>query len=160
MADRVAGRDEPGAVREALAAQLARCSALVERVGEDEQRLLALRDLLLDHQLESRHLITEIEGRLGAFSGEDDPRELARNAEMLIESVEWLQDAWETRVNLLLDAGFDEARIAESLAQMLDSPEGAELVGEFFTGLPGDMDQTALLLDYAKRYLLSLVASP
>ena len=160
MADRVAGRDEPGAVREALAAQLARCSALVERAGEDEQRLLALRDLLLDYQLESRHLITEIEGRLGAFSGEDDPRELARNAEMLIESVEWLQDAWETRVNLLLDAGFDEARIAESLAQMLDSPEGAELVGEFFTGLPGDMDQTALLLDYAKRYLLSLLPPP
>ncbi len=160
MADRIAGRDEPGAVREALAAQLARCSALVERAGEDEQRLLALRDLLLDYQLESRNLITEIEGRLGAFSGEDDPRELARNAEMLIESVEWLQDAWETRVNLLLDAGFDEARIAESLAQMLDSPEGAELVGEFFTGLPGDMDQTALLLDYAKRYLLSLLPQP
>ncbi len=155
-----AGNDELTTVREALSAQLARCSALVERGGGGEEGLLALRDLLLDYQLESRHLITEIEGRLGAFSGEDDPRELARNAEMLIESVEWLQDAWETRVNLLLDAGFDEGRIAESLAQMLDSREGAELVGEFFTGLPGDMDQTALLLDYAKRYLLSLVTPP
>ena len=160
MVGRGAGSDEPGAVREALAAQLERCAALLERAGDDERRLHALRDLLLDHQLDSRALITEIEARLGAFSGEDDPRELARNAETLIESVEWLQDAWETRVNLLLDAGFDEARIAESLVRMLDSREGAELVGEFFTGLPGDMDQTALLLDYAKRYLLSLVASP
>ncbi len=160
MADRVAGNDELTTVREALSAQLARCSALVERGGKGEEGLLALRDLLLDYQLESRNLITEIEGRLGAFSGEDDPREVARNAEMLIESIEWLQDAWETRVNLLLDAGFDEARIAESLAQMLDNREGAELVGEFFTGLPGDMDQTALLLDYAKRYLLSLLTPP
>ena len=160
MAKRTAGQDEPSVVGEALTAQLAHCATLLERAGDDEQRLLALRDLLLDHQLESRNLITEIEGRLGAFSGEDDPRELARNAEMLIESVEWLQDAWETRVNLLLDAGFDEARIAQSLARMLDSREGAELVAEFFTGLPGDMDQTALLLDYAKRYLLSLVSPP
>ena len=155
-----AGADELATVRETLSPQLGRCSEVGERAGGGAEGLLALRDLLLDYQLESRNLITEIEGRLGAFSGEDDPRELARNAEMLIESVEWLQDAWETRVNLLLDAGFDEARIAESLAQMLDSPEGAGLVDEFFTGLPGDMDQTALLLDYAKRYLLSLLTPP
>ncbi len=37
---------------------------------------------------------------LGAFSGEDSPRALAARAEELIEQVEGLQDAWESRVDL------------------------------------------------------------
>jgi len=107
--------------------------------------------------LESRGLITETEARLGAFSGEDDPRAVAVNAEALIEETEGLQDGWESRVNLLLDAGFDEGRIAEFLDDALAKREGLAVLDEFFGGLPADMDRTGQLLDYAKRYLLSLL---
>ena len=96
---------------------------------------------------------------LGAFSGEDSPRALAARAEELIEQVEGLQDAWESRVDLLLDAGFDNARVREFLQGALADRDGrgGALLDELFTGLPADMDQTAALLDYAKRYLLALL---
>ena len=35
-----------------------------------------------------------------------------------------------------------------------------EIPSELFTGLPADMDQAAELLEYSKRYLLSLVVPP
>ena len=148
--------DSLPAIRDALAAQLDRCADLLEEAGGDDD-LLALRDLLLDFQLESRGLITEIEARLGAFSGEDDPRAVAVNAEALIEETEGLQDGWESRVNILLDAGFEERRLAEFLDDALADREGLAVLDEFFSGLPSDMDRTGQLLDYAKRYLLSLL---
>lgn len=145
--------------RRDLEAGLARCAeALGQARGDDA--LLALRDLLLDWQFESRQLITTIEERLGAFAGDDSPDALAVEAEGLIEQIEGLQDAWETRVDLLLDAGFDEARIPESLAAGLAGRKSREQLVEVLTGLPADMDQTSELLDYAKRYLLSLVVPP
>lgn len=153
------GADDLGAVRDALTAQFDRCAERLD-AARDDDALLALRDVLLDFQLESRALITDIEERLGAFSGDDDPRALADNAEALIEQVEGLQDAWETRVDLLLEAGFDDARVATFLAGALARRDGVARLEEFFTGLPADMDQTGLLLDYAKRYLLSLLDPP
>ena len=146
------------AARAALSAQLARCAALLER-ARDGETILALRDLLLDVQFESRALITDAEERLGAFNGEDSPRALAARAEELIEQVEGLQDAWESRVDLLLDAGFDNARVREFLQGALAGRDGrgGAVLDELFTGLPADMDQTAALLDYAKRYLLALL---
>ncbi len=146
------------AIRADLLAQLDRCRAILERVRDDET-VLALRDLLLDFQFESRALITAAEERLGAYSGEDDPRALAARAEELIEQVEALQDAWESRVDLLLEAGFDNARVRQFLGRALADRDGrgGATLDEFFAGLPADMDQTAELLDYAKRYLLSLL---
>lgn len=147
------------AARDALAAQLARCDGLLEGARDDDA-VLALRDLLLDFQFESRALITAAEERLGAFSGDDDPRAIATNAELLVEQVEGLQDAWESRVDLLLSAGVDEAQPSATLADALADPERRALLDEFFAALPADMDQTGLFLEYAKRYLLSLIDQP
>ena len=144
------------AVRAALARQLARCAQVLDGT-DDGAATLALRDLLLDFQFESRALITAAEARLGAFSGDDDPRAIAANAEALIERVEELQDAWETRVDLLLEAGFDGGGLPEFLDAALADRHRLALLDQLFTGLPGDMDQTAVLLEYAKRYLLSLL---
>ena len=145
--------------RRELDAALARCAALAERAVADEE-LVALRDLLLDGQFESRQTITAIEVRLGAFEGADDPRVLAAQAEELIEQIETLQDAWESRVDLLLDAGFADDRLPAFFAEVLARKDGAAKLDELFTGLPADMDQAAELLDYGKRYLLSLVVPP
>lgn len=154
-----ANDDDLGRARDAFAGQLARCSERLARARDDDE-ILAVRDLLLDVQFESRALITAAEERLGAFSGEDDPRALAVHAEALIEQVEALQDAWESRVGLLLEAGFDNARLPAFLADALARPDGVARLEEFFAGLPADMDQTGEALDYAKRYLLSLLDGP
>lgn len=156
MAD---GARELDAVRREFDALLARCDAGLDAARDDDD-LRAWRDLLLDAQFESRQLITAAEDRLGAFSGEDDPRVLGEQAEALIEQIEGLQDSWESRVDLLLDAGFADERIPAFLAELLAAPGGAARATELFTGLPADMDQAAELLDYAKRYLLSLVVPP
>lgn len=150
---------ELAAARRDLDAALARCAAAAERAGDDAA-LLAARDLLLDGQFESRQLITAIEVRLGAFEGEDDPRALAIQAEELIEQIETLQDAWESRVDLLLAAGFADERLPAFFAELLARDDGGAQINELFTGLPADMDQAAELLDYARRYLLSLVVPP
>jgi hypothetical protein len=147
---------ELAAARRELEAGLARCVAALGRARRDTD-LVALRDLLLDFQFESRQAITAIEERLGAFAGDDSPEALATQAEALIEQIEGLQDAWESRVDLLLDAGFADDRIPAFLADLLARPDGAALASDLFTGLPADMDQAAELLEYAKRYLLSLV---
>ena len=152
-------RGELETARRELAAGLARCAEAAER-ARDDGALLAIRDLLLDWQFESRQLITALEERLGAFAGDDSPYALATRAEELIEQIEGLQDAWEARVDLLLDAGFDEAHIPESLTAALAGRKSREQAIEALTGLPADMDQTGELLDYAKRYLLSLVVPP
>lgn len=145
--------------RRELEAALARCAALAERAEADDD-LVAMRDLLLDGQFESRQVITEIEVRLGAFEGADDPRALATQAEELIEQIETLQDAWESRVDLLLDAGFADERLPDFFAELLARADAPAKLAELFTGLPADMDQAAELLDYGKRYLLSLVVPP
>ncbi len=147
------------AVRQEFAALLARCDAALDGAREDDE-LLAWRDLLLDAQFESRRIITTLEERLGAFEGEDDPRALATQAEALIEQIEALQDSWESRVDLLLDAGFTDEQIPAFLTGLLARPDSAALLAELFTGLPSDMDQATELLDYGKRYLLSLVVPP
>ena len=145
--------------RDALAAPLARCAELLDGARDDDA-VLALRDLLLDFQFESRALITAAEERLGAFSGDDDPRAIAAHAELLVEQVEGMQDAWESRIDLLLTAGVDEARPAATLAEALADPERRALLDDFFAALPADMDQTGLFLEYARRYLLSLIGPP
>lgn len=150
------GKEPFGAIRDALDAPLARCAAVVERARDDAE-LLALRDLLLDAQFTSRGLITAIEERLGAFSGEDDPGALAVHAEALIETVEELQDGWESRVDLLLGVGFDEAHPTAFLSSALATSTGRDRLAEFFAGLAADMDRTAEVLEYAKRYLLTLL---
>jgi hypothetical protein len=147
------------AARRELAAALASYEAAIGRERDDEA-LLALRDDLLDFQFTSRQLLTTIEERLGAFEGDDSPRALAAQAEALIEQIEALQDAWESRVDLLLDAGFDDARLATFFTDLLARPDRDDALAERFTGLPADMDQAAEFLDYAKRYLLSLVVPP
>ncbi|HEX5504425.1 MAG TPA: hypothetical protein VFW96_17510 [Thermomicrobiales bacterium] len=154
-----AGEDALAGARAALAAQLARCAALLDGARGDDE-LLALRDLLLDHQFESRALLTAIEERLGAFAGDDSPRALAAHAEALIETVEELQDGWDGRVNLLLEAGFAGDDAAGFLRAALGTAQGRDALAEFFAGLPADIDQTATLLDYAKRYLLALLDAP
>lgn len=154
-----AGGPDLEAIRDGLAAGLARCADALAVAGDDAA-ILALRDLLLDIQFENRALITAAEERLGAFSGEDDPRVLAARAEELIEQVEGLQDAWESRVDLLLESGFDNARIPEFFDDALADPAGVALLDDVFTGLPGDMDQTIEMLEWAKRYLLSLLNAP
>lgn len=147
------------AIRDGLAAQLARCADALASAGDDAA-ILAVRDLLLDIQFENRALITAAEERLGAFSGEDAPHALAARAEELIEQTEGLQDAWESRVDLLLEAGFDNARIPEFFDDALADPDGVALLDDVFTGLPGDMDQTVEMLEWSKRYLLSLLNAP
>lgn len=151
--------DSLAGLHEGLARQLARCAAALDGARNDDE-LLALRDLLLDHQFESRALITAIEERLGAFEGDDSPRALAAHAEALIETVEELQDGWDSRVNLLLEVGFAGDAAAGFLRAALGTAAGREALDEFFAGLPADIDQTATLLDYAKRYLLSLLDAP
>lgn len=151
-----AGSAEFDVAKRELAAALARCAAALERARDDDA-LLALRDLLLDFQFESRDMITAIEERLGAFSGADSPQALAAEAEALIEQVEGLQDAWESRVALLLDAGFTADQPRAFLSGALADRQGQARLDEFFTGLPADMDQTGELLEFAKRYLLSLL---
>ncbi len=150
---------ELAAARRELDVALARCAALAERAQADDD-LVSLRDLLLDGQFESRQIITAIEVRLGAFEGEDDPHALATQAEELIEQIEALQDAWESRVDFLLDAGFADERLPAFFAELLARKDGAAKLAELFTGLPADMDQASELLDYGKRYLLSLVVPP
>jgi hypothetical protein len=142
-----------------FAALLDRCDAALARAHGDDE-LLALRDLLLDWQFASRQLITAAEERLGAFDGDDNPRVLATQAELLIEQIEAQQDGWEARVNLLMDAEFDEERLADFLRNALATPSGRERLQEIFAGLVADMDQTGEYLDYARRYLLSLVVPP
>jgi hypothetical protein len=142
-----------------FAALLDRCDAALAHARSDDE-LLGLRDLLLDWQFASRQRITVAEERLGAFDGDDSPRALAAQAELLIEQIEALQDGWETRVNLLMEAEFDEDRLADFLRAALATPAGRERLGELFAGLVADMDQTGEYLDYARRYLLSLVVPP
>lgn len=142
-----------------FAALLTRCGAALDRARSDEE-LLALRDALLDWQFGSRELITAIEERLGAFDGDDSPRALAAEAETLIEQIEGLQDGWETRLALLLGADFAEEEPERFLRDALATAAGRERLAEFFAGLPSDMDQTGEYLDYARRYLLSLVVPP
>jgi len=149
----------PAALERDFAALLDRCDAALARARSDDE-LLALRDLLLDWQFATRQLITAAEERLGAFDGDDNPRVLATQAELLIEQIEALQDGWEARVNLLMDAEFDEARLADFLRAALATPAGRERLAEVFTGIVADMDQTGEYLDYARRYLLSLVVPP
>jgi hypothetical protein len=144
------------AARREMTAGLAYCATVLEQARGDAA-LLTLRDLLLDFQFESRDMITAIEDRLGAFSGDDSPQALAAQSEALIEQVEGLQDAWESRVALLLNAGFAAAQPRAFLEDALANREGQAQLDEFFTGLPADMDQTGELLEYAKRYLLSLL---
>lgn len=153
------GAGELAAARRELSAGLARSAAALGRARRDAD-LVAWRDLLLDFQFESRQVITEIEDRLGAFSGDDSPEALAIQAEELIEQIEGLQDGWETRVDQLLDAGFADDRLPAFFAELLAHPDGQARLRELFTGLPADMDQAAELLEYAKRYLLSLVVPP
>jgi hypothetical protein len=149
----------PAALERDFAALLDRCDAALSRARSDDE-LLALRDLLLDWQFASRQLITAAEERLGAFDGDDNPRVLATQAELLIEQIEAQQDGWEARVNLLMDAEFDEDRLADFLRSALATPAGRERLQEVFVGLVADMDQTGEYLDYARRYLLSLVVPP
>lgn len=156
MAD---GTSELAAARREIAAALDRYEAAIGR-ERDDAALLALRDELLDFQFASRQLLTTIEERLGAFEGDDSPRALAAQAEALIEQIEGLQDSWESRIDLLLDAGFDDARLPAFFADLQARPDRDAAIAERFTGLTADMDQAAELLDYAKRYLLSLVVPP
>ncbi len=146
-----------------LAAQiesvLAGYGEAIERARSDDE-LLALRDALLDWQFASRQLITTTEERLGAFEGDDSPRALAAQSELLIEQIEGLQDGWESRLDLLLDAGFDEERLPNFFRDILATPTGRERLQEVFVGILADMDQTGEFLDYARRYLLSLVVPP
>jgi hypothetical protein len=142
-----------------FAALLDRCEAALARARDDDEAL-ALRDLLLDWQFASRQVITSAEERLGAFEGDDSPRALAAQAELLIEQIEALQDGWESRVNVLMDAEFDEERLADFLRASLATPAGRERLEEIFAGIVADMDQTGEYLDYARRYLLSLVVPP
>lgn len=146
-------------IRDTLLSQLDRCAAALAQ-APDDAAVLALRDLLLDAQFESRALITAAEERLGAYSGDEDPRAIAANAEVLVEQVEGLQDAWESRVALLLEAGIDDARASTTLTAALSDQERKAKLDEFFAGLSGDMDQTSIFLEYAKRYLLSLIEQP
>ena len=147
------------AARREIESGLARYTAAMGRARTDDE-LLTLRDNLLDLQFASRQLITTIEERLGAFAGDDSPRALAAQSEQLIEQIEGLQDAWESRVDLLLEAGFDDGRLPAFFAELLARPDRDAALGDLFTGLPADMDQAAEMLDYAKRYLLSLVLPP
>ena len=153
------GGNDVATARREIATALARYTAAVGRERDDEA-LLALRDDLLDFQFENRQLLTTIEERLGAFEGDDSPRALAAQAEALIEQIEGLQDSWESRVDLLLDAGFDDTRLPTFFTELLARPDRDEAIAERFTGLTADMDQAAEFLDYAKRYLLSLVVPP
>lgn len=141
------------------AAALEQYQAALGRATTDAA-LLALRDALLDWQFASRQLITAIEERLGAFDGDDSPAALAVNAEALLEQIEGLQDAWESRVDLLLDAGFADDRLAAFFTALLQRPDRDTVLTEIFTGLPADMDQASEFLEYARRYLLSLALSP
>ena len=147
------------AARREIESGLARYATALTRARTDDE-LLALRDGLLDLQFASRQIITTIEERLGAFEGDDSPRALAAQSEELIEQIEGLQDAWESRVDLLLEAGFDDGRLPTFFAELLARPDSDAALKELFTGLPADMDQAAELLDYAKRYLLSLAIPP
>jgi hypothetical protein len=149
----------PAALERDFATLLDRCDAALARARSDDD-LLALRDLLLDWQFATRQLITTAEERLGAFDGDDSPRALATQAELLIEQIEALQDGWESRVNLLMDAEFDEAKLTDFLRAALATPAGRERLDEIFAGIVADMDQTGEYLDYARRYLLSLVVPP
>ena len=139
-----------------FAALLDRCDDALARARSDDD-LLALRDLLLDWQFATRQLITAAEERLGAFDDDDSPRALADQAELLIEQIEALQDGWESRVDLLLGAEFDEERLADFFRTALATPAGRDRLQEVFAGIVADMDQTGEYLDYARRYLLSLV---
>lgn len=151
--------NEVAAARHEIESGLAHYTAAMERAHMDEE-LLALRDGLLDLQFSSRQIITTIEERLGAFEGDDSPRALAAQSEELIEQIEGLQDAWESRVDQLLEAGFADDRLPTFFTELLARPDRDTTLSDLFTGLPADMDQAAELLDYAKRYLLSLVVPP
>ena len=150
---------EVAAAQREIESGLARYTAATERARTDDE-LLALRDGLLDLQFASRQILTTIEERLGAFEGDDSPRALAAQSEELIEQIEGLQDAWESRVDQLLEAGFADERLPAFFAELLARPDRNAALNDIFTGLPADMDQAAELLDYAKRYLLSLVLPP
>ena len=50
--------------------------------------------------------------------------------------------------------------LQRAFAELLARPDRDATLTDLFTGLPADMDQAAELLDYAKRYLLSLVVPP
>jgi len=147
------------ALDQRLETALAGYGEAIEQARSDDE-LLALRDALLDWQFASRQLITITEERLGAFEGDDSPRALAAQSELLIEQIEALQDGWESRLDLLLDGGFDEERLPDFFRETLATPAGRERLQEVFAGILADMDQTGEFLDYARRYLLSLVVPP
>ena len=147
------------ALDQRLETALAGYGEAIEQARSDDE-LLALRDALLDWQFASRQLITITEERLGAFEGDDSPRALAAQSELLIEQIEALQDGWESRLDLLLDGGFDEERLLNFFRETLATPAGRERLQEVFAGILSDMDQTGEFLDYARRYLLSLVVPP
>ena len=142
-----------------VAALLERCEQALAGARSDDE-LLALRDQLLDWQFGSRQLITTIEERLGAFEGDDSPRALAAEAEALIEQIEGLQDGWEARLESLLEADVNDERLHYIFREALATAAGRERLDEIFAGIIADMDQTGEFLDYARRYLLSLVVPP
>ena len=142
-----------------VAALLERCERALAGARSDDE-LLALRDQLLDWQFGSRQLITTIEERLGAFEGDDSPRALAAEAEALIEQIEGLQDGWESRLESLLEADFNDERLHNFFRDQLATATGRERLDEIFAGIIADIDQTGEFLDYARRYLLSLVVPP
>lgn len=142
-----------------VATLLGRSERLLAQARSDDA-LLALRDQLLDWQFGSRQLITAIEERLGAFDGDDSPRALAAEAESLIEQIEGLQDGWETRLELLLTMGFNDEQLGDFFREAQATEAGRARLGEVFSGIVADMDQTGEFLDYARRYLLSLVVPP
>lgn len=147
------------ALEREFGALLDRCDAALARARSDDE-VLALRDLLLDWQFSTRQLITATEERLGAFDGDDSPRALAIQAELLIEQIEALQDGWESRVDLLMTAEFDEERLVNFFRDALATQAGRDRLQEIFAGIVADMDQTGEYLDYARRYLLSLITPP
>lgn len=141
-----------------LQESLARLEALLSDAKSDAVTL-AIRDLLLDHQLATRALITEAEERLGAFDGADHPRALAARAEALIEHVEALQEGWEDRVNLLLELGYRTDAPTAFLKGAGENQANTELLELFFQQLPAEMDQTVEALEYARRFLLDLLGT-
>lgn len=127
-----------------------------ETAPSDEARL-AVRDLLVEHQLATRAVITRAEEQLGAFAGEDHPRALATRAEELIEQIELLQAVWEERVNVLLELGYRADAPTSFLPLAHDREAMAGALAPFFANLPSEMDQTIEALEYGRRFLLQLL---
>lgn len=143
-----------------LARQLNAVQPLLGRAFEaapSDDDLLAVRDLLVEHQLATRAAITHAEERLGAFDGQDHPRALAARAEELVEQIELLQEVWEERVSLLLELGYRADDPTSFLPLAPDRETMAGALAPFFANLPAEMDQTIEALEYGRRFLLQLL---